>query len=44
MAVRESRALPWPDMFDAFSVGEITVRERDVGDHRLRSNIVGKPG
>ena len=22
--IRESRALPWPDLFDAFSVGEIT--------------------
>jgi len=24
LAVRESRALPWPNMFDAFGVGEIT--------------------
>jgi hypothetical protein len=44
VAVRESRALPWPNMFDAFGVSEIGARERDVGDRCQHLHNVGKRG
>jgi hypothetical protein len=41
-AVRDSRALPWPNMFDAFGVGEITVRKR-IGNESSTSSSSNLP-